>query len=64
MLVAGTRKRAQPAPPHFAPDGHGGSDLRWTLLVEEPLPDASRLGHLRKRINQLINADLRYSYGQ
>lgn len=119
MLVAGSRARSQPSPPHvvagslqhpdldparpwlrllddeqrprivearppglvvwsslwpsrpdalvrfdIAPDGRGGSDLRWTLLVEEPLPDASKLGHLRRRLNQLINADLRYSYGQ
>jgi hypothetical protein len=48
----------------LAPDGRGGTDLRWTLLVNEPLPDASKLGHLRKRLNQLINADLRSSYGQ
>jgi hypothetical protein len=48
----------------LAPDGGGGTDLRWTLLVAEPAPDASKLGHLRKRLNQLINADLRYSYGQ
>ncbi|MGY1832126.1 hypothetical protein ACI8AA_17085 [Geodermatophilus sp. SYSU D01180] len=41
-----------------------GTDLRWTLLVGEPLPDASLLGHLRKRINQLVTADLRYSFGQ
>ncbi len=38
--------------------------LRWTLLVEPPLPDASLLGHLRKRLNQLINADLRGTFGQ
>ncbi len=48
----------------LAPDGGGGTALRWTLLVDEPLPDASTLGHLRKRINVLINASLRYSYGQ
>jgi hypothetical protein len=45
-------------------DGRGGTDLRWTLLVAEPVPDTSKLGHLRKRLNQLINADLRYTYGQ
>ena len=39
-------------------------DLRWTLLVEEPLPDPSLLGHLRKRLNELINANLRYTFGQ
>ena len=48
----------------LASDRRGGTDVRWTLLVAEPVPDASKLGHLRKRLNQLINADLRYSYGQ
>ena len=42
----------------------GETSLRWTLLVEEPLPDASLTGHLRKRLNQLVNAELRYSFGQ
>jgi len=41
----------------------GGTDLLWTLLVAER-PDASRLGHYRQRINQLIHAGLRSSYGQ
>ena len=41
-----------------------GTDLRWTLLVEEPLPDAALLGHMRKRLNVLINGNLRYSFGQ
>jgi hypothetical protein len=41
-----------------------GTDLRWTLLLDEPLPDQGKLGHLRKRLNQLINANLRYSCGQ
>ncbi|MER7441878.1 SRPBCC family protein [Micromonospora avicenniae] len=45
------------------PDG-GGTQLRWTLLVAQPLPDASLLGHLRKRLNELINAELRYTFGQ
>lgn len=45
-------------------DGGGGTDLRWTLYVEEPLPDASFTGHMRQRIGELINANLRYSYGQ
>ncbi|MFC4942085.1 hypothetical protein [Pseudonocardia sp. GCM10023141] len=48
----------------LAPDPTGGTALTWTLLVDEPVPDPSKVGHLRKRINQLINADLRYSYGQ
>jgi len=41
-----------------------GTDLRWTLLLQEPHPDAVLLGHLRKRLNVLINGNLRYSFGQ
>jgi hypothetical protein len=44
--------------------GAGGTDLRWRLLVDEPIPDDVLIGHLRKRLNTLINADLRYSFGQ
>lgn len=42
----------------------GGTDLGWTLHVQEPAPDDALVGHLRKRLNQLINADLRYTFGQ
>jgi hypothetical protein len=42
----------------------GGTDLCWTLQVDEPAPDDALVGHLRKRVNQLINADLRYRFGQ
>ncbi|MGW1061213.1 hypothetical protein [Micromonospora rubida] len=45
-------------------DGGEGTQLRWTLLVAEPFPDPSLLGHLRKRLNELINANLRYAFGQ
>ena len=45
-------------------DGGGGTWLRWTLLVTQPLPDPSLLGHLRKRLNELINANMRYTFGQ
>ncbi|MEU5949416.1 hypothetical protein ABZ793_28170 [Micromonospora sp. NPDC047465] len=45
-------------------DGREGTQLRWTLLVAEPLPDPSLLGHLRKRLNELINANLRCTFGQ
>ncbi|MFJ1461281.1 hypothetical protein [Nocardia sp. N2S4-5] len=38
--------------------------LRYTMLAEEPAPDRSKTGHLRYRINKLLFADLRYSYGQ
>lgn len=42
----------------------GGTDLRWTLTVDEPVPDDSLTGHMRKRINSFIHANLRYTYGQ
>ena len=45
-----------------APD-RPGTDLCWTLLVDEPLPDAPLLGHLRQRLNRLINEDLRMTFG-
>ncbi|GGK99500.1 hypothetical protein [Mangrovihabitans endophyticus] len=48
----------------LASDGTAGTRLRWTLFVEEPIPDPSLLGHLRKRLNELINANLRYTFGQ
>jgi hypothetical protein len=41
-----------------------GTDLCWTLMVEEPEPDGPMVGHMRKRVNELINANLRYSFGQ
>jgi hypothetical protein len=40
------------------------TSLRWTLMAAEQLPDASKTGHLRRRMNVLINEKLRYSYGQ
>jgi hypothetical protein len=49
---------------HFELRPGSGTDLRWTLFVEEPLPDSSKLGHMHKRINELINANLRFSFGQ
>jgi hypothetical protein len=41
-----------------------GTLLRWTLSVDDHLPDEALIGHMRKRLNQLINADLRYTFGQ
>jgi hypothetical protein len=46
------------------PGSSSGTDLRWTLHVEEPAPAAPLVGHMRKRLNQLINANLRYTFGQ
>jgi hypothetical protein len=40
-----------------------GTDLRWTLSVEEPAPSASLIGHMCKRLDVLINAELRSSFG-
>jgi hypothetical protein len=45
-------------------DGAGGTNLCWTLLVDDPTPDAALVGHMSRRINVLINANLRYSFGQ
>jgi hypothetical protein len=38
--------------------------LRFTLLTPDELPDPSKTGHLRRRLNHLLFADLRFSYGQ
>lgn len=43
---------------------NSGTRLRWMLYVDEPLPDEPLTGHMRKRINELINANLRYTFGQ
>jgi hypothetical protein len=40
------------------------TSLRWTLTTSGQTPDESKLGHLRYRLNLLINEKLRYSYGQ
>lgn len=44
--------------------GPSGTDLTWTLTVDEPAPDEALTGHLRKRVNQLINGNLRATFGQ
>ncbi|MGN6132508.1 MAG: hypothetical protein ACTHOK_19430 [Nocardioidaceae bacterium] len=40
------------------------TSLRFTLLTPDERPDDSKTGHIRRRINQLLFADLRFSYGQ
>lgn len=45
-------------------DGGGGTDMRWTLYIETPVPDESTIGHFRKRLNVLINSKLRNTFGQ
>ena len=42
----------------------GETLLRFTLLTPEDPPDEGRTGHLRRRLNHLLFADLRFSYGQ
>lgn len=42
----------------------GGSSLRFRLLAVGDPPDDSKTGHIRKRINHLLFADLRFTYGQ
>lgn len=42
----------------------GETSLRFTLLTPDEPPDDSKTGHLRRRLNRLFFADLRYSYGQ
>jgi hypothetical protein len=43
---------------------NGQTSLRFTLLTPEQAPDAGAIGHLRKRLNRLLFADRRYSFGQ
>jgi hypothetical protein len=38
--------------------------LSFTLLTPDDPPDQSKTGHLRRRLNRLLFADLRFSYGQ
>jgi hypothetical protein len=47
----------------LADDGYGCA-LRWTLTTTDGPPNDSKRGHLRYRLNLLINERLRLSYGQ
>jgi len=50
---------------HLALTAVGGeTSLRFTLLTPDEAPDQSKTGHLRRRLNHLLFADLRFSYGQ
>lgn len=42
---------------------HGSTTLRWMLTVG-PAPDEETLVRTRKRVNELINANLRFTFGQ
>ncbi|MGU3501528.1 hypothetical protein [Mycobacterium sp. C31M] len=41
-----------------------GTDLRWTLFLDAPVPEDDAVRMMRHRIGELINANLRYTYGQ
>lgn len=41
----------------------GESAVTFTLLAAGDPPDDSKTGHVRKRVNHLLWADLRFSYG-
>lgn len=45
-------------------EDRGETSLQFTLLTPDVLPDQSTTGYLRKRMNYLLFADLRFSYGQ
>jgi len=47
----------------LTPAGYA-TELRWTLFVDEPVPDDEAITRMCTRINRLINADLRYTFGQ
>jgi hypothetical protein len=47
----------------IADDGYSCA-LRWSLLTPDDPPSDSKLGHLRHRLNLLVNDRLRGSYGQ
>lgn len=37
------------------PPGGAGTELCWSLFVDKPPPDEALIGHMCKRVNQLIN---------
>lgn len=48
----------------LADSADGGTALTFTLVSSGEMPDASKLGHLRSRVNRLLFGELRASYGQ
>jgi hypothetical protein len=42
----------------------GGTDLRWTLLVEGAAPADEVVRGLQWRLNELVDADLRSTFAQ
>lgn len=75
-MVIADRTRSQPPPAHVVLDlvitftvtpesGGVGCRLRFVVTADatRPVEDAL-VGRVRYRLNQLINGNLRYSYGQ
>ncbi|MFI6432123.1 hypothetical protein [Rhodococcus oryzae] len=42
----------------------GSATLTWTLILDDPVPDAETIIRMRRRLNVLINANLRFTFGQ
>ncbi|BCF86346.1 hypothetical protein RQCS_58910 (plasmid) [Rhodococcus qingshengii] len=53
-----------PVWPLFGTGPRGGTTLSWTLIVDEPVPDGETTVRMRKRVNELINANLRFTFDQ
>jgi len=43
---------------------HGSTTVCWRLTVDESTPDDETIVRMRKRVNELINAKLRATFGQ
>ncbi|MFC9790494.1 hypothetical protein [Rhodococcus sp. NPDC127528] len=43
---------------------HGSTTLRWTVTVDDPIPEDETIVRMRTRVNELINANLRFTFGQ
>ena len=41
-----------------------GTDLTWTLLLPDPAQEVEEVRAMRKRLNRLINGDLRETFDQ
>lgn len=48
----------------LAADGHGGTNLHWVMTADEPLPDLAVARAMGSRVDRLVNANLRHTYGQ
>jgi hypothetical protein len=49
---------------HLGPGPGGGTDLEWRLLSPRESPGDAAVRCLQRRMNEIVNRDLRLSYGQ